>query len=92
MKKLLILSILFITTSSYVSAEKKCSDLPGFEKIGKDTAEYLECVNKKASLKLNTESKLTDVVSGKEKLKLPNPINGLKAIGRALKYSPVEKK
>ena len=91
MKKLLILSILFITTSSYVSAEKKCSDLPGFKKIGEDTAEYLECL-KKDKFKLNTESKLTDVVSGKEKLKLPNPINGLKAIGKPLKYSPVEKK
>ena len=92
MKKLLILSILFITTSSYVSAEKKCSDLPGYKKIGKGSVEYLKCLNKDGKFKLKTESKLTDIITGKEKLKLPNPMNGLKAIGKALKPSAIEKK
>jgi len=31
------------------------------------------------------------LITGKEKFKLPNPINGLKAIGRAIKPSALEK-
>jgi len=40
---------------------------------------------KNKKLKLNTDSKLTDLISGKKKIKLPNPMNGLKKIGKALK-------
>ena len=34
--------------------------------------------------KLNTDSKLVDWINGKEKIKIPNPITGLKNIGKAV--------
>jgi|TARA_B100001093_G_scaffold501252_1_gene552666 hypothetical protein len=85
MKKILLITILLISTSTFVNAEQKCSDLPGFKKIGKDSKEYLECLAKGGKFKLKTDSKLTDVVTGKTKLKIPNPLNGLKKLGNALK-------
>jgi len=45
----------------------------------------------KKKFKLNTESKLTDILTGKKEFKLPNPLNGLKKIGKALKPSALEK-
>ena len=54
-------------TSSKIHAEQRCKDLPGFKKIGKDSAEYIECllnkakeVKKDGKFKLKTDSKLTD--------------------------------
>ena len=76
MKKILLTAILLISTTTFVNAEQKCSDLPGFKKIGKDSKEYLECLAKGGKFKLKTDSKLTDVVTGKTKLKIPNPLNG----------------
>jgi hypothetical protein len=35
--------------------------------------------------KLNTDSKLVDWIKGKEKIKIPNPITGLKNIKKAVK-------
>jgi len=42
--------------------------------------------------KFNTESKVTDWISGKEEFKFPNPLNGLKKVGKALKPTVLEKK
>ena len=49
--------------------------------------------NKKndGKLKLKTDSKITDVVTGKAKLKIPNPLTGLKKLGKAIKPSILEK-
>ena len=70
----------------------KCKDLPGFKTIGKDSAEYIKCLTSKGgALKLNTESKLTSMLSGKKKIKFPNPLNGLKNIGKAIKPAPTTK-
>ena len=93
MKKILLISLVIITTSTYVNAERvKCKDLPGFKTIGKDSAEYIKCLTSKGgAFKLNTESKLTSILSGKEKIKFPNPLNGLKNIGKAIKPVPTTK-
>ena len=91
MKKLLILVTLFISATTFVHAKQKCSDLPGFKTLGKDSLEYIKCLKGNNKIKLNTDSKLTNIVKGKEKLKIPNPINGLKAIGKALKPSTLDK-
>ena len=86
MKKILLVITMLISTSVYINAkEHSCKDLPGFKKLGKDSAEYFNCLKKKRSFKLNTDSKLTDIITGKEKLKIPNPITGLKKLGNALK-------
>lgn len=85
MNKILIIAIICLS-ASVASAKEKCSDLPGFKKVGKDSVEYLKCLKGK-KIKLNTESKLTDWLTGKEKFKVPNPINGIKKIGKALKPS-----
>ena len=91
MKKILLIALILITASTYVSAQQNCKDLPGFKIIGKDTPEYLKCLKGQKKIKLNTDSKLTDLIAGKEKLKLPNPINGLKNIKKALKPSILDK-
>jgi len=93
MKKILLISLVILTTSTYVSAEPvKCRDLPGFKTIGKDSAEYIKCLTgKNGAFKLNTESKLTSILSGKKKVKFPNPLNGLKNIGKAIKPAPTTK-
>ena len=91
MNKLLILVTLFISATTFVHAKQKCSDLPGFKTLGKDSLEYIKCLKGNNKIKLNTDSKLTNIVKGKEKLKIPNPINGLKAIGKALKPSALDK-
>ena len=67
MKKFYIIGILIIFTTLDISAEVECKKLPGFKKIGKDSIEYTKCVAKKGkkSLKLNTDSKLTDWIKKK---------------------------
>ena len=72
MKKILLVSLIFITTCFNAYAEKKCSELPGFKKVGKNSVEYIECLAKKTKkglisgkLKLNTDSKLTDWIKKK---------------------------
>ena len=67
MKKILLTAILLISTTTFVNAEQKCSDLPGYKKLGKDTAEYADCLKKSAKFKLNTDSKLIDVIKSKKK-------------------------
>ena len=54
MKKLLILVTLFISATTFVHAKQKCSDLPGFKTLGKDSLEYIKClkVDKKIKSKL----------------------------------------
>ena len=84
--------VLFLTISTYASAEQKCSDLPGFKKLGKDSGEYIRCLKNKSNLKLKTDSKITDWITGKEKFNLPNPVEGLKKVGKALKPAALEKK
>ena len=91
MKKIFLIFVILFVSSTYIGAEQKCSDLPGFKKMGKDSLEYIKCLKNKTKVKLNTDSKLTDLVTGKEKFKLPNPMNGLKAIARAIKPSALEK-
>jgi hypothetical protein len=86
MKKILIIAIICLS-ASIASAKEKCSDLPGFKKVGKDSVEYIKCLKGQTKIKLNTESRLTNWITGKEKFKVPNPINGLKKIGKALKPS-----
>ena len=83
---------LFSTFAFNAFGNKNCKDLPGFKTLGKDSVEYLKCLSKKSKLKLKTESKLTDILKGEKKIKIPNPINGLKNIGKALKPSALEKK
>ena len=85
MKKFFIIISILISTTVYINAkEQSCKDLPGFKKLGKDSSEYFNCL-KKNRPKLNTDSKLTDIITGKEKLKIPNPITGIKKLGNALK-------
>ena len=90
MKKLLIVSLIFLGSISYAIAEQKCKDLPGYKKLGKDSGEVIKCLKSK-KLKLNTDSTLTDVVTGKKKIKIPNPLTGLKKVGNALKPSILDK-
>ena len=91
MKKIILLSLIsiFFSMNMYAVEKKKCSELEGFKKLGKKTGEYLNCLktNTKGEnkFKFNTESKLTNLITGKEKIKLPNPINALKKIGKAVK-------
>ena len=92
MKKIFLIATILIITSTYLVAEQKCSDLPGYKKLGKDTAEYADCLKKSAKFKLNTDSKLTDIITRKKKVKIPNPMNAFKKIGNAIKPSPLEKK
>ena len=73
MKKIYLIFLFTIATSSNLYAEQQCKDLPGFKKIGKDSAEYIRCLANKAKkeltgegkLKLNTDSKLTDWIKKK---------------------------
>jgi hypothetical protein len=67
MKKIFLIATILIITSTYLVAEQKCSDLPGYKKLGKDTAEYTDCLKKSAKFKLNTDSKLIDVIKSKKK-------------------------
>ena len=95
MKKIFLISIILVATSLTANANQKHKNLPSSEKIEKNTDLRLVGVIKdekeitstklKKKLKLNTDSKLTDLISGKKKIKLPNPMNGLKKIGIALK-------
>ena len=91
MNKIILFSIIAILYSANLHAveKKKCNELEGFKKIGKDSIEYINCltnkIKNKKKFKLNTDSKITDLITGKEKLKIPNPITGLKKIGNALK-------
>jgi len=94
MKKFFIIIILLLTSFTYANATQHCKELPGFKKVGKDSLEYLKCQsNQKTDIKFNTDSTLTDVISGKKKIKIPNPLTGLKNIGKALKPdNPLERK
>ena len=67
MKKSFLIFIFTLIFQSYVFAEENCKNLPGFKKLGKGSVEYTKCVTKKAkkSLKLNTDSKLTDWIKKK---------------------------
>ena len=95
MKKIFLISIILVATSLTANANQKHKNLPRSEKIEKNTDLRLVNVIKdekeitstklKKKLKLNTDSKLTDLLTGKKKVKIPNPMNGLKKIGKALK-------
>ena len=91
MKKIILLYIIsiFFSVNLYAVEHKKCSELEGFKKLGKGTAEFHACLKNKAKkkFKLNTDSKLTDLMTGKAKFKLPNPLTGLKNVANALKPS-----
>jgi hypothetical protein len=88
MKKIFLITTLLLIISTYSNAKQNCKDLPGFKTVGKDSVQYLNCLRK---TKLNTDSTLTDIVTGEKKLKIPNPMNGLKNLGKALKPSILEK-
>ena len=85
MKKIFLIAAIFLVSSTYVNAKQKCSDLPGFKKIGKESIEYLNCLKKSKKIKLKTDSKLKNWITGKEKIKFPNPVKGIKKVGEALK-------
>ena len=96
MKKIAIITVILIATSTYLVAEENCKNLPGFKTLGKDTPEYLKCLNpkNKQSYKLKLDSKLTRVSKGEEKLNIPNPLNALVNFGKAIKpdKNPLQKK
>jgi len=91
MKKIIIIIVFFFGTTSLGFSKENCKELPGFKTIGKESVEYIKCLTKIGKIKLKTESKLTDIVKGEKKLKLPNPMNSLRAIGKAIKPSVVKK-
>ena len=87
-------------TLNLSAEEKKCIEMEGAKRIGKDSIEYVKCLGEKikgsasnedSKFKLNTDSKLTEIIKGKEKIKIPNPITGLKNIGKALRPSTLQK-
>ena len=77
MKKIFLISIILVATSLAANANQKHKNLPSSEKIEKNTDLRLVGVIKdekeitstklKKKLKLNTDSKLTDLVTGKKK-------------------------
>jgi|TARA_B110000971_G_C19918832_1_gene458163 hypothetical protein len=95
MKKMFIFVLIagFLNVSLQAVEKKKCSELEGFKKIGKDSGEYIQCLADNIKIKskdgkiFNTDSKLTDLITGKKKWSesIPNPITGIKNIGKALK-------
>tara|TARA_B100001093_G_C25917336_1_gene631247 strand:- start:161 stop:442 length:282 start_codon:yes stop_codon:yes gene_type:complete len=93
MKKIIVIIGVLSVISNFALAEEKCSDLPGFKQIGKDSAEYIKCLATKGkkSFKLNTDSKLKNWITGKEKFKVPNPMDGISKIGKAVKPSVLDK-
>jgi|MDTF01.1.fsa_nt_gb hypothetical protein len=91
MKKIIITTLIsfFFSVIAHASEdEKKCRELDGFKKIGKGSAEFLKCLAKRGKktdlFKFNTESRLTDIITGKKKLELPNPVKGIKNIKKAV--------
>ncbi len=89
MKKILLILTILLTTSTYVNSKENSKDLPGFKNIN-ESAEYAKCITK-GKFKLNTDSKLTNIIKGKEKLKIPNPIKGIKKIVEAVTPTALEK-
>ena len=72
MKKIVILFILIIGTSSITLSAENCKDLAGHKKLGKGTIEYSKCIAKKSKEmgkkglnKINTESKMTNWIKKK---------------------------
>ena len=67
MKKILIITMLYLGTTSYILAETKCKDLPGFKTVGDESKEYLKCLSDKLinKDKINTDSRLTDWIKKK---------------------------
>ena len=90
MNKIFLIVLILIGTSAHVNAKENCKLLSGYEKNGKNSADFIKCL-KETKIKLNTDSKLTDLITGKEKFKMPNPLSGLKKLGKALKPSILEK-
>ena len=80
MKKIFLISIILVATSLTANANQKHKNLPRSEKIEKNTDLRLVNVIKdekeitstklKKKLKLNTDSKLTDLLTGKNKKKI----------------------
>ena len=89
MKKisLLLLINIFFLPNLYSAPTKDCKTKAGITKVLKN----IDCAKKNGKFKLNTKSKLTDVLTGKTKMKVPNPIDGLKSIGKAIKPSALGK-
>jgi len=90
MNKIFLIVLILIGTSAHVNAKENCKLLSGYEKNGKNSADFIKCL-KETKIKLNSDSKLTRIITGKEKLKIPNPLSGLKSLGKALKPSALEK-
>ena len=95
MKKILLFVLIagFLNVSLQAVEKKKCSELEGFKKIGKGSTEYVKCLADNIKIKnedgkfFNTKSTLTDWITGKKKISdsTPNPVTGLKNLGKALK-------
>ena len=69
MKKILILTIIFFAAFTHAQTKQKCSDLPGFKKIGKDSMEYIKCLKSDKKFKLKTDSKVKDWITEFKKRK-----------------------
>ena len=93
MKKIILLCVIGIFLSMNANAkaaeEKKCSEIEGSKKLGKNSGEYMKCLGKtvRKKTKLKTDSKLTRWITGKDKItdSIPNPYTRLKNIGKAIK-------
>ena len=83
MKKTIIVTLIsFFFSASLYATEKKISTT---EKSKEQVNTLIEKI-KGQDIKLNTKSKLTDWITGKKKFSdsVPNPINGLKSIKKAV--------
>ena len=83
MKKTIIVTLIsFFFSVSLYAAEKKSTT----EKSKGQANMLIEKIKKQNVIKLNTKSKLTDWITGKKKFSdsVPNPINGLKGIKKAV--------
>jgi hypothetical protein len=83
MKKTIIVTLIsFFFSASLYATEKKISTT---EKSKEQVNTLIEKI-KGQDIKLNTKSKLTDWITGKKKFSdsVPNPINGLKNIKKAV--------
>jgi hypothetical protein len=93
MKK--IISLLFVgilySANLYAEEVKNCKDVKVDKKLGKGLS-GIKCLAADGKFKLKTESTLTDWISGEKKFKFPNPITGIKNIGKALDPSQGFKK
>ena len=87
MKKIILIYIttIFLSVNLFAVEKKNCKE---FEKFGIGSKKYLKCQTlnlDKKKFKLKTDSKLTDIMTGKEKVKTPDVTGILGKLGKAFK-------